>query len=102
MSALSGARELIEYFEAQGRLIFYIMLEELLETKNLLSSRGRNTLGKKAEKSLQGLHGLSEELVWEILVYGIARAILLTAPPYLIQIPLTALYKALIKEECMF
>ena len=100
--AFSSLNRLESYFEAEAKALLYMMVEELFYLKQL---QPRNTDSfpeerAKLSRALGKLESLPEGLRDDILQFSIAKALYLITPIYLIQTPLKALYKAVIKEEC--
>ena len=92
------------YFESEAKGLLYMMLEELFFIKNIQSKNMDDLPPIKAKlvEAVGKLEPLPEEDRDEIIQYTIARALYLTISLYHIQIPLIALYKAIMKEKCYF
>ena len=102
LDAFSSLNRLESYFEAEAKALLYMMIEELFYIKQLQSENTDSYPEERAKLSrvLGKLESMPEELKDDIVQFSIAKALYLTTPIYLIQTPLKALYKAVIKEEC--
>ncbi len=100
--AFSSLNRLESYFEAEAKALLYMMVEELFYLKQLQSRSTESSQRDRVKLSwaLKEMESMSEELKDETIQFLIAKALYLTTPIYLIQTPLKALYKAIIKEKC--
>ncbi len=100
--AFSSLNRLESYFETEAKALLYMMIEELFYLKQLQSrsTESHQKYRLKLSRALEKIESMPEELKDETIQFLIARALYLTTPIYLIQTPLKALYKAIIKEKC--
>ncbi len=91
-----------QYFESEAKWLLALMLGELLYIKELREKNPSKYTEEDAKLkwALDTLESAPEDLRDTLIQLSIAKALYITTPLYLIQTPLKALYKAIIKEEC--
>jgi len=90
------------YFESEAKWLLALMLGELLYIKELQKKNPSKYTEEDAKLkwALDTLESAPEDLRDTLIQLSIAKALYITTPLYLIQAPLKALYKAIIKENC--
>jgi DNA-binding PadR family transcriptional regulator len=87
-----------EYFARHGKALLYMMVNELFTLKKAFTHHER--ADPRAKKLAEGLSKLPKDASHEVAQMGIVRALIPSTILFLIQIPIKALYKAIVKEEC--